>query len=104
DITDQIVTVNPVDTTTPGTYTVTYNVTDAAGNAAEQVTRTVNVEDTTPPVITLNGDAEVTVEAGDTWTDPGATATDIVDGDLTDAIVAVGDVNTNVPASYTIIY
>ncbi|WP_345170456.1 M14 family zinc carboxypeptidase, partial [Algibacter aquimarinus] len=43
-----------VDTNTAGTYIVTYNVSDAAGNAALQVTRTVNViPDTTAPVITL---------------------------------------------------
>jgi hypothetical protein len=34
-----------VDTTTAGSYSVTYNVSDAAGNAATQVTRTVTVED-----------------------------------------------------------
>jgi hypothetical protein len=33
----------PVDVNTVGTYTVTYNVSDAAGNAATQVTRTVNI-------------------------------------------------------------
>ncbi len=43
DITGSIVTVDPVDTDVLGTYTVTYNVTDAAGNAATEVTRTVNV-------------------------------------------------------------
>ncbi len=43
DITGSIVTVNPVNTNTLGTYTVTYNVSDAAGNTATQVTRTVNV-------------------------------------------------------------
>ena len=43
DITANIVTVNNVDATTIGTYTVTYNVSDAAGNAATEVTRTVNV-------------------------------------------------------------
>ncbi|MEE8466003.1 MAG: immunoglobulin-like domain-containing protein, partial [Dehalococcoidia bacterium] len=43
DITASIVTVNPVDTKIPETYTVTYNVTDASGNAALQVTRTVIV-------------------------------------------------------------
>ncbi len=42
-LTTSIATVNPVDTSTLGTYTVTYNVTDAAGNVATQVTRTVNV-------------------------------------------------------------
>ena len=30
---------------TVGTYTVTYNVSDASGNAAEQVTRTVYIVD-----------------------------------------------------------
>ncbi|MBP7741199.1 MAG: DUF5011 domain-containing protein [Candidatus Pacebacteria bacterium] len=38
-----IVTVNPVDTNTAGTYTVTYNVSDSSSNAAIQVTRTVEV-------------------------------------------------------------
>ena len=33
-----------VDTAVAGTYTITYNVSDAAGNAAAEVTRTVNVE------------------------------------------------------------
>ena len=42
-ITSSIVTVNPVDIDTVGNYTVTYNVSDAAGNAATAVTRTVEV-------------------------------------------------------------
>lgn len=43
DITSRIVTVNPVNVNVAGTYTVTYNVSDVAGNAATEVTRTVNV-------------------------------------------------------------
>ncbi|WP_298499035.1 M14 family zinc carboxypeptidase, partial [uncultured Algibacter sp.] len=43
-----------VDTNTGGTYLITYDVSDAAGNPATQVVRTVNViPDTTAPVITL---------------------------------------------------
>ncbi len=49
DLTSSIATVNPVNTNALGTYIVTYDVTDSAGNAAVQVTRTVNVVDTTPP-------------------------------------------------------
>ncbi len=45
DITVEIVTTNPVDTNTPGTYTVTYNVLDSAGNPATPVTRTVIVQE-----------------------------------------------------------
>ena len=47
DITGDIVTVDPVDTSVADTYTVTYNVTDSDGAAADEVTRTVVVENTT---------------------------------------------------------
>lgn len=43
DITAKIVAVNPVDANTIGDYTITYNVSDAAGNNAVQVTRLVHV-------------------------------------------------------------
>ncbi len=36
-----------VDTSTVGTYNITYNVSDSAGNAAAEVTRTVNVNEPT---------------------------------------------------------
>ena len=47
-ITANITTNNPVDTTTEGTYTVTYNVSDAAGNAADEVRRTIVVQNPAP--------------------------------------------------------
>jgi hypothetical protein len=60
-----------------GTYIVTYSATDAYGNIGT-VSRTVIVEDTIAPVITLtNGDVgttDYTVERGTTYVDPGATA------------------------------
>src|SRR5690606_17476039 len=61
--------------------------------------------DTTPPVITLLGDAEMTVEQGDPFTDPGVTASDDRDGDLTDDVVVSGDtVDTNTLGTYVITY
>ena len=104
DVSDFIVTTNPVDTQTVGSYTVTYNVSDAANNAATPVTRTVNVVDTTAPVITLLGDAELTLEVGDTFSDAGATALDPVNGDLSDDIVVTGSVDTASVGSYTLTY
>ena len=104
DITADIVTVNNVDTSVIGSYTVTYNVTDSSGNAASEVTRTVSVTDTTAPVITLVGDAEITVEVGSTYTDLGATASDNYDGDITADIVTVNNVDTSVIGSYTVTY
>ncbi|MBU1911101.1 S8 family serine peptidase, partial [Patescibacteria group bacterium] len=83
DISGSIVTVNPVNTAIADTYTVTYDVSDAAANEAVTVTRTVNVNavpvpDTTPPVITLIGSAIVDINVGDVYLDEGATATDDV--------------------------
>jgi len=49
DITSDIITVNPVDTATAGTYTITYNVSDTAGNSAKEVIRTVNISEVPAP-------------------------------------------------------
>ena len=77
-LTGSIVTVNSVNTAVVGSYTVTYNVHDSSGNAAVQVTRTVNVVDTTAPVITLAGVSPVTVQVGSVYTDAGASALTIM--------------------------
>ncbi|MDO1502255.1 DUF5011 domain-containing protein [Winogradskyella maritima] len=103
-LTSSIVTTGTVDTNTAGTYTLTYSVSDAAGNNTS-ITRTVTVNpDTTAPVITLNGVATVNLTVGDTFTDAGATATDNIDGNLTASIVVAGSVNTNVAGTYTLTY
>ena len=65
------------------------------------------VQDTLGPVITLTGDAVVNlnVDPSGTYSDPGATAVDALDGDLTGSIVVGGDVvDLTQEGSYTIIY
>ena len=62
DLSDEIVVDGVVDTAVAGTYPVTYNVSDAAGNAAVEVVRTVVVEDTPPPDATLRFTADNAVE------------------------------------------
>lgn len=109
DLTSNIVIINPVNTNIAGSYIITYNVHDTAGNPAIPVTRTVNVidvsiTDATPPVITLLGSAIVTINVGDSYTDAGAIATDDIDGNLTSSIVTVNPVNTAVAGTYVITY
>ena len=58
-LTAKIVITGSVDTSNLGTYTRRYNVTDSAGNAATEVTRTIIVSDTGIPVITLNGNSTI---------------------------------------------
>ena len=60
--------------------------------------------DTVPPVITLIGEATVTIMEGDNYQDPGATAEDDVDGDLTHMIITHNPVNTDVPGTYKVTY
>ncbi|CAM1371635.1 immunoglobulin-like domain-containing protein [Tenacibaculum xiamenense] len=82
---------------------------DGPGTAAgafyfDDIMQTETV-DVVAPVITLNGDASMTVVEGSTFTDPGATATDNVDGDISANIVVAGDtVDTNTVGTYTITY
>ena len=93
-----------VNTATPGRYTLTYNVTGSNGVAAEEKTRIVTVVAANPPVITLNGDAEMTVYQNRTFTDPGATAEDLNGADISRDIVVTGAVDTTKIGDYALEY
>ena len=60
---------NQVDGNVIGTYTVTYDATDNYLNEATTVVRTVNVRDTTPPTVALEGRAAVSHPVGTEYTD-----------------------------------
>ena len=64
----------------------------------------MTVRDVVAPVITLSGQRELFVPLGGTLKDPGATAQDDADGDLTAAIRRAGTVDTSVPGVYTLTY
>jgi len=59
---------------------------------------------TIPPVLTLTGANPMNLNLGDTFIDPGATATDDIDGDITATIHTISDVDTSVAATYTVTY
>ncbi|MBC1515390.1 immunoglobulin-like domain-containing protein [Listeria immobilis] len=102
DITSAVkITNNTVDTSKPGNYEVTYEVTDSDGNKAT-FTRTVTV--TEAPVI--SGDNETHITSEDSF-DPmeGITATDEENGDLTKQIkILSNNVDINIPGTYQIVY
>ncbi|MGJ8730685.1 immunoglobulin-like domain-containing protein [Listeria aquatica] len=103
DLTSAIeVTANNVDTSKPGTYEVTYKVTDSDGNETTK-TITVTVGTNNKPVIEA---ADKTLKVGDTF-DPkaGVTASDTEDGDLTSAIeVTANNVDTTKAGTYQVSY
>jgi VCBS repeat-containing protein len=60
--------------------------------------------DSTPPTLTLRGEPTVNIIIDAPFTDPGVTATDTVDGDLTSRVVTAGTVNNTLLGSYTVTY
>ncbi|MFW2340598.1 MAG: immunoglobulin-like domain-containing protein, partial [Acidimicrobiia bacterium] len=100
-----VIDASSVNTAVVGSYAVTYDVTDAIGNAAVSATRTVDVVDTTVPVITLSGANPQVIEVGSVYSELGATASDNYDGDISGSIVIdASAVNTVVVGSYAVFY
>jgi hypothetical protein len=106
DITSRITISGTQDIVSPGTYPITYSVTDPSGNAAPSITRNVTVRDTQAPVVTMVGEANPVLECGvDTYTEQGATAYDACQGDLTSQLHTYGNgANTAAVGTYSIQY
>jgi len=92
--------------TTPGECLV---ITPAASieaiNPDTTTTTTTNTEtntDTVPPVIVLNGESNLSLSVGTTYSEEGATATDDKDGLV--AVIISGSVDTTTVGTYTITY
>src|SRR5699024_12162014 len=75
-----------------------------SGNITTETRKVVVLEDDEASIITLNDDTTIELEVGETYEEPGATAEDNVDGDITDDIEITGEVNTNKVGGYTITY
>ncbi|MEI6280820.1 MAG: immunoglobulin-like domain-containing protein [bacterium] len=104
------VTINSVsyDLNENGTYSYLVNNTDALSIKGQKTnfidTSEITITPTTPqdiipPVIVLNGEATESIYVGDTYTDKGATATDNIDGNITDKIATIGSVDTSKAAT-----
>ena len=104
DLSASIVRTGSVNTSVVGSYVLNYNVTDSTGNRALQVSRTVNVTDGQAPTLSLNGVSPMQHEAGTAFNDPGASANDGANGNISNRIVVSGTVNPSVPGNYTLTY
>jgi hypothetical protein len=92
------------DNTAVGDHNVTFNVSDAGGNAAAEKVRTVTVVDTTAPVITLIGDSNMSHGINTAWNDPGTTAIDTRDGNLSSQVAVSGTVDVNATGANVLTY
>lgn len=104
-LTSQIVVNNPVNINSSGIYQVTYTVTDIDGDS-KTISRTVNILDSTPPVITLNGSNPYILWQHGTYVEPGYTATDndLTDTTITSRVTTEHNIAPALPGSYTVTY
>ncbi|OQB34474.1 MAG: Pesticidal crystal protein cry22Aa [Candidatus Hydrogenedentes bacterium ADurb.Bin170] len=104
DLTSQIIAAGNVNTKSPGEYTRLYSVTNSQGNKTE-VTRKITVVDTLKPALQLLGREIINIPLNGTFTDPGATASDSCDGDLTGSIlVDDSELNPSEAGDYSVRY
>lgn len=85
-----------------GRYTVEYKL--KKGWTVKKVKRTVEVVDTTKPEIALVGNTTVSLKVGESYVEPGFTATDNYDGDLTDKVKVKENVDTSKKGEYKVTY
>ncbi|KPA14856.1 repeat protein [Candidatus Magnetomorum sp. HK-1] len=60
--------------------------------------------DTEPPVISLSGDQLITIAKGTTFVEPGVSAVDNIDGDISEKIVVESQLDTETSGTYQIKY
>lgn len=82
---------------------IVYTVTDSSGNTVS-AERTITVNDPVAPVLELKGADYITIGIGGSFEEPGFTATDNCDGDLTAAVQVTGGVDNYQAGSYTLTY
>lgn len=81
--------------------------TEGYGNQStmtKNTTKTQTEKDTEKPTITLLGSSTITIGLNEKFKDPGASASDKIDGDLSKKIKVEGEVNIAVEGTYTLIY
>lgn len=80
-----------------------YVVKDSSGNLA-YAERKIPYYDPIPPELYLHGEDRITINAGEVYEEPGYSASDDVDGDLTDMVEVEGEVNRFLAGTYKISY
>ena len=82
---------------------VTYRVADSSGNVA-QISRKIEYSDPIAPELTLLGNAHSMLQVGTAYTEPGFTATDNCDGDISQRVTVSGQVDTGKAGTYVLTY
>lgn len=89
-----------------GNYTISYKVTNDNGfsASAKRDVLVVGIVDSIPPVITLKGKNPEEIYQNQQYKDPGASASDNINGDLSSKIVVTIEVDSSVIGSHKVDY
>lgn len=82
---------------------IIYTVKDSSNNK-KTITRKIIYKDNEKPNIQFNGLNEINIELGSNFQDPGYSAYDNCDGDITKKVEIIGNVDTNKEGTYTLTY
>lgn len=85
-----------------GEYTYTYSINFK--KQSKSISRKVKIVDVESPVITLNGEKELSIYTGSSYEEKNATALDNYDNDISDKIIVSGNVDTSKVGEYIISY
>lgn len=99
-VTDDVEVTSNVDTSTLGTYEVVYSW----KKYDKEVMRIVEVKDTIAPTIELSGDTTIRVFENGTYEEPGYTASDNIDGDVSANVHINSTLDINKQGTYEIVY
>ena len=104
DVSSNVKVEGKVDTTKVGDYTLTYIITNLKGYQKQEITRVIKVRDGEKPTLKLKGKSPYVISYQTTYKEPGYTATDNYDGNLTNKVKITGKVNTKKLGTYKLYY
>lgn len=106
--TRKIIVVEPVPTTTTNkTTSRTTKTTTKKPNIVNTTKRTVTtsrLSPANPPIITLKGQKNITLNVGNSYNEPGYSANDGFGNDITYKVKVTSNINTSVPGTYYVNY
>ena len=98
----EVTTSGKVDDQKLGEYEVTYSA--KSSRYTGQKVRTVTVVDTQAPSLVLDGSDKMTITKGTKYSEPGFSANDNYDGDITSLVTVDGEVDVDKAGEYTLTY
>lgn len=106
DLTDQVIVESPnteeIENRIIGDYKVSYTL-DYLGETHTD-SREIIIRDITPPELTLEGEENIGLYVGQPFVEPGFSASDLHDGDLTSSVTVEGEVNIYHLGVYNLVY